>query len=162
MITLRPATADDERLLLAWANEPTTRAAGFRPAEIAPDEHHRWLTARLASPTSRLYVGLRDGEPVGQVRLDRDDAGRVEVGISVAAEVRGQGLGRELLAAALDAGRGDDALAATSFVARIRPGNAASIALFEGAGFRHALTTDVDGVSCLSSSGKSSPPVSRG
>jgi RimJ/RimL family protein N-acetyltransferase len=148
-IALRPATAEDEALLLGWANDPATRAAGFRPAEIAADEHHRWLTHRLSSPNGRLFIGVRDGEPVGQIRLDADDGGRVEIGISVAPEIRGRGIGRAMLAAAVEAGRADDALAATAFVARIRPGNAASVALFEGAGFRLATTTQVDGQPCL-------------
>jgi RimJ/RimL family protein N-acetyltransferase len=149
LIALRPATTDDESMLLGWANDPTTRAAGFSPAEIGPDEHHHWLASVLGSPADRLLIGMRAKEPVGQVRLDRDDAGRVEVGISVAPEVRGQGIGRALLAAALEAGRDDDELAATGFVARIRPENAASIALFEGAGFRLATSTEVDGMACL-------------
>jgi RimJ/RimL family protein N-acetyltransferase len=149
VIELRPATTADEALLLGWANDPTTRAAGFRPAPIRADEHRRWLATRLGSRTARLYIGMRGDDPVGQVRLERDDDGRVEVSISVAPEVRGAGIGRALLAAALEAGRRDATLRPTAFVARIRPGNAASIALFAGADFRQVATIEVEGLTCL-------------
>jgi RimJ/RimL family protein N-acetyltransferase len=149
VITLRPVTADDEALLLRWANDPVTRAAGFRPARISSAEHHRWLAGRLTSAAGRLYIALRDGDPVGQLRLDRLAGGRVEVGIAVAPEVRGRGIGRALLQAGLDTAGEDRDLAARTFVARVRPDNGASIALFEGAGFRLAAITKVDGQPCL-------------
>jgi RimJ/RimL family protein N-acetyltransferase len=135
VITVRPATADDAELLLGWANDATTRASGFHPAPIDRVTHERWLAARLTSPHSRLYIGLEDGRPVGQVRLEAGPDCRVEVGISVAPEARGRGVGRELLTAGLAAGTADPDLDVDVFTARIRPANDASIALFTGAGF---------------------------
>lgn len=161
MIIVRPATADDAALLLGWANEPTTRAAGYHPEPIDPDTHRRWLADRLGAPGRRLYIGLDDGMPVGPVRIDIDADGRAEVGISVAPAARGRGVGRGLLAAGLaaaladtvaDAARADaDAadLPIRTFVARIRPDNAASLALFRGAGFRDAGRGTVHGEPCL-------------
>lgn len=149
MISLRRATVDDAERLLAWANDPATRAAGFRTSPIDRRTHGLWLRQRLASFTTRLYVGLDGEEPVGQVRLEADPDGRVEVGISVAHEARGRGIGRLLLDAGLEAGTTDPDLQAGAFVARIRPENAASIALFEGAGFRRIATDEVAGIACL-------------
>jgi RimJ/RimL family protein N-acetyltransferase len=148
-ITLRRASQMDESLLLAWANDPVTRAAGFAPDPITPDEHRAWLATRLRSTTSRLLIGTIGDTPIGQVRLDREHDGRVEVGISVAPEARGRGVGRRLLHSALDEARRDKGLGATGFTARIRPDNATSIALFTGAGFRRAGELDVEGVPCL-------------
>ena len=54
-----------------------------------------------------------------------------------------------MLAVALEAARRDAELAPTAFVARIRPGNAASIALFRAAGFRPYATTEIRGSPCL-------------
>src|SRR6185503_8186382 len=48
-VTLRPATAADEALLLVWANDVGTRAAGFRPDPISAEDHRRWLADRLGS-----------------------------------------------------------------------------------------------------------------
>ncbi len=149
MITVRRATAEDAEWLLAMANEPSTRAAGFHPSPIDPVTHRRWLAERLDSPSCRLFIGFEHDRPVGQVRLDADAAGRVEVGISVAADVRGQGFGRALLHVGLAAGVADPGLGARVFVARIRPGNRASVALFAGAGFEPAGTDEVAGVRCL-------------
>ena len=149
MITLRPASAADEALLLKWANDPATRAAGFRPALITPDEHHLWLSSRLSSEAGRLFIGMSQDGPIGQVRMDRDAEGRVEIGISVAPEARGRGIGKALLDAALQAASRDEDLAARAFIARIRPENPISQALFEGAGFRLLSATEVNGVPCL-------------
>jgi RimJ/RimL family protein N-acetyltransferase len=149
MISVRPATAGDADRLLAWANDPITRATGFYPAPIDSATHDRWLHDRLSSPTSRLYVGLEDGRPIGMVRLDLEADGRVEVGISVAPDSRGRGIGRALLEAGLAAGLADSDLDVAVFVARIRPENAASIALFAGAGFEPAGTDTVAATPCL-------------
>ena len=149
MITVRLATADDAALLLDWANDPTTRTAGFHRDAIDPATHRRWLAARLTSSTSRLYVGLDGERPIGQVRLEGAPDGRVEVGISVAAEARGRGIGHDLLRAGLEAGRADPDLRVDVYVARVRPDNAASIALFTGSGFLFVGSEDVNGDEAL-------------
>jgi UDP-2,4-diacetamido-2,4,6-trideoxy-beta-L-altropyranose hydrolase len=149
VITVRTATEADAERLLAWANDPATRAAGFHPSPIDPGEHERWLTARLASGSGRLFIGLDGDRPVGQVRLEADDDGRVEVGISVAPEARGRGIGRALLEAGLAAGVSDASLRVAVFVARIRADNAASVAMFRGAGFHLARSEEWVGVPSL-------------
>ena len=149
MITVRPATTADADLLLSWANDPVTRAAGFHAALIEPEVHRRWLHERLASSTGRLYIGQDDDRPIGQVRLDAFSDGRVEVGISVAPGERGRGLGRDLLRAGMAAGIADPQLRVLVYVARIRPDNEASIALFSGAGFLHVGSEDVHGQRAL-------------
>jgi len=148
-VVLRPATAADAGLLLAWANDPVTRAAGFHPEAIAIDEHERWLAARLASPATRLWIGEEDGRAVGQVRLERDEGGIAEIGISVAPEARGRGVARRLLATAIETGRADAAFGLTGFLARVRPDNAASLALFRGAGFAETGREVVNGLPCV-------------
>lgn len=149
MITVRPATLADADLLLGWANDPITRAAGFHRDAISPETHARWLRERLDSPAGRLYVGMEGERPVGQVRLDGDPDGRVEIGIAVAPSERGRGIGHDLLRAGLTAGIADPALEAALFVARIRPENAASIALFTGAGFLHVGSQQLHGQEAL-------------
>jgi RimJ/RimL family protein N-acetyltransferase len=148
-VEVRPATAADAALLLTWANDPDTRAASFHTARITSDAHAAWLARSLTLPTRRLFIGMVGEEPVGQVRLDAGDGGEAEVGISIAPERRGQGLGTDLLAAGIEAGRRDPQLAIGRFVARVRAGNEASIRLFEGAGFVLRETGRCDGAPCL-------------
>ena len=150
MITLRSAREADAELLLGWANDPVTRAAGFHRRPIDAATHARWLSERLADPRSRLFIGLDEHDrPVGQVRLDAGPDGRAEVSISVAHEARGRGVGLELLRAGLEAGRADGSLRVDVYVARIRPQNVASIRLFERVGFLHVGSEDVAGEEAL-------------
>lgn len=146
-LRLRTVEASDADLLLAWANDPDTRRASFRPALIERAGHLEWLASRLASPTTAFWIGESDGRAVGQVRLEQQADGVAEVSITVAPQARGAGIGRELLAAAVaEAGR---ALPVGTLRARVRADNVPSLALFEALGFRargHALC---DGVSCI-------------
>lgn len=132
-LRLRPAVESDAARLLEWANDPVTRSASFHSAAIAPAEHERWLAERLASPSSTLWIGELDGLPIGQVRIELDPAGVGEVGISVAPLARGMGVGRRLLNVALS--EASRSLPVTAFLARVRPGNERSLALFRAAGF---------------------------
>ncbi len=133
-VSVRPATADDEALLLAWANDPAARAAGFAPDPIPPDVHHRWLARRLADPTAgRIWIGEEGGRPVGMVRVEPADDGLLVVSVSVAAAERGGGRSGPLLEAGLVAARAAEP--GRRFRAWIRPSNGASVRLFRGAGF---------------------------
>jgi RimJ/RimL family protein N-acetyltransferase len=149
VVEVRPATTADAALLLTWANDSDTRAASFHPARIETEAHVTWLAETLTLPTRRLFIGLLDGQPIGQVRLDLTGSGQAEVGISVAPERRGQGLGSRLLAAGLEAGRRDRAFGVERFVARVRVGNEASMRLFERAGFALRETGTCEGMPCL-------------
>ena len=148
-VTVRPAVTRDGDLLLAWANDPATRAQSFQPDLIDAATHERWLANRVASASSRLLIGLEGSTPIGQVRFDRSPDGAVEVGISVAAQARNRGLGSGLLAAGLAAARLDGSLGVRTFVARIRLDNDVSAALFRGAGFRLVEASVCDGIPCL-------------
>ena len=71
-ISLRPATAADEALLLRWANDPQVRANSFSPEPIAPSDHHHWFQRGLANPNRLLLIATAaDGCPIGQIRFDR-------------------------------------------------------------------------------------------
>ena len=134
MLILRSATEDDEQRLLEWRNEAATRAASFTSGEISPQDHRRWFRRKLADASCRLLIAEEFGKAVGQVRLDRVDAEVAEISIALAAESRGRGLGREALRlAAADAAK---ELGARRLVARVKPANAQSVAVFQAAGYR--------------------------
>jgi RimJ/RimL family protein N-acetyltransferase len=138
-VTVRPVAATDAGRLLAWANDPITRTVSFQNDLISVETHERWLAARLASTTTRFYIGRLDEVPIGQVRFERQPGGLVEISISIAPEARGRGLGRHLLAAGLAAAQAAPAIGGRLYVARVRAENAPSIALFEATGFVRRL-----------------------
>jgi RimJ/RimL family protein N-acetyltransferase len=148
-VTVRLATPQDVDLLLAWANDPATRAQSFRAERIEAAAHELWLAEKLVSPSSRLFIGLEGTTPIGQVRFDRHRDGALEVGISVAGPARSRGLGHALLAAAIEAARLDESLGVRAFVARIRLDNDVSAALFRAAGFRFVEQSVCNGIPCL-------------
>ena len=71
-ISLRPADAGDEALLLRWANDPQVRASSFSPDLIARSDHHYWFRQGLADPNRLFLIATAaDGCPIGQIRFDR-------------------------------------------------------------------------------------------
>jgi RimJ/RimL family protein N-acetyltransferase len=123
------ATEADSALLLAWRNDSQTRAWSRTTDPVSPADHETWLTRVLADPDRRLLVAELDGKPVGTVRFDRD-GGAWEVSITVAPEARGRRLAVPILLAA------ERALAPATVRANVHRDNAASLALFERAGYR--------------------------
>lgn len=142
----REARADDEALLLQWANDPEARRHAFNPVAIAPRGHHQWFTARLARPGDCRILIARSpaGTPVGQVRLERDGPSWT-VSYSLDPAFRGLRLARALLAGAIDALRA--VASARVLVAWVKPDNAASLQTFRGMGFEESRASHqgVDG-----------------
>ena len=145
-LALRRATIEDAELLFGWANDLGTRAASFHPTSIPWEGHVAWLSSRLASPASRLYIASEDGVPAGQVRFELGEDGEAEVSIAVAPGARGRGVGRRLLVAGIAAVAEESFTA--SVLARVRTDNPASAALFRGAGFAEVGPSTCAGLSC--------------
>ena len=71
-ISLRPAIAADESMLLHWANDPQVRANSFSSDPIEPEDHHHWFQKGLTDPNRLLLIAMAaDGCPIGQIRFDR-------------------------------------------------------------------------------------------
>lgn len=129
----------DAELLWRWANDPETRRNAFNKAPIVYADHVAWLTARLASRETRIWVFTDGDEPVGQVRFDL--AGEVaEIDISVAPARRGRGYGTAML---------NEAVRRLQTEAeRVRPRatvlehNLPSLLLFKACGFTEAGTVE--------------------
>ena len=138
-LTLRPATALDGEDLLAWRNDPLTRANSLDTAEVTRDHHFAWLERVLDDPGRVLLIAERDGVRLGMVRFDACAADQWRVSISVAPAARGRGLGQALLRTAivrLERRRGSATL-----YAEIRAANQPSRRIFQACGF---VATDRD------------------
>jgi RimJ/RimL family protein N-acetyltransferase len=128
---LRPAAFDDAERLLAWRNDPVTRANSRRQHMLNWDE----LSAVPSGVTRETYIAESDGTAVGTVSLDYADD-ECELSWTVAPEARGRGIGRDLVAAAIATAR------APSLIAMIKPGNTSSRRIAQSLGFILAETRD--------------------
>lgn len=131
-VTVRRAVLEDAPLLHAWRNDPTTRQASRSSDEIPWDDHVRWVDRVLHDPARQLYVAERTGVPIGTVRWDHLGGRNWEVSITVAPQVRGQGLAVPMLRAGEDALRVDGG---ARLIATVHIDNVPSRRLFERAGY---------------------------
>lgn len=136
-LRLRRATLADAPRLLAWRNDPDTRAASHDAAEVPADDHLAWLARVLADPGRQLWLAWLGEQAVGTVRADRP-AGALETTLSwtIAPEWRGRGLGVAMLRLALPR-------CAAPLHAEVKSGNRASARIAEAAGL--ALHGEADG-----------------
>lgn len=135
MIALRPFERSDAYPLWLWANDPTTRRASGDRAEIAWEDHRRWLEALLASDLAVGFLAMEHDRPVGSIRFDtRDRWATARLSYLIAPEARGRGLGGELLRL------GCERLLAVhpdaELEAQVRGDNEASARLFRRLGWR--------------------------
>jgi UDP-2,4-diacetamido-2,4,6-trideoxy-beta-L-altropyranose hydrolase len=96
-IWLRRAENQDCRRYFDWANDPLVRAQSLTSDPVQWESHQEWFARQLVSADARLWIGMRDERPVGQVRWNRNSSGEWVVSFSVAAEARGSGVGKELI-----------------------------------------------------------------
>jgi UDP-2,4-diacetamido-2,4,6-trideoxy-beta-L-altropyranose hydrolase len=96
-LRLRRVGEGDSRLLWEWANDPEVRAVSFSTAQIAWDDHVRWLRGKLDDPGCYFYLAL-DGEglPVGQIRFDINGQ-RATISVSMESNSRGLGYGSRVI-----------------------------------------------------------------
>jgi len=139
-LRLRAAGREDLRLTWEWANDSETRAVSFSTAPIPWESHVQWFETRLAHASHRIFIAENgEGKPVGTVRFELAPDHAV-VSVSIDPAQRGEGFGRWLIhLGSREIFRERDVKAVHAF---IKPGNAASVRAFEGAGFQlHSSTT---------------------
>lgn len=130
-VTLRAATIADSALMLAWQSAPGIRQYARNPAAPRPQEHDRWLRAKLDDADCVFNIVLSGEEPVGILRFDKiSTGGGYEISILIAADRHGSGIG----GCALELGK--RLLPAARISATIHAENLPSIRMFERAGYR--------------------------
>lgn len=103
---VRAARADDSARLFAWRNDPTTVAMSGTGSPVAWQDHAAWYQAALAATTRAIFIGEQNGVAIGTVRFDEAKTrNEAEVSINLAPEIRGRGMSRPLLNAAMRAYR---------------------------------------------------------
>jgi UDP-2,4-diacetamido-2,4,6-trideoxy-beta-L-altropyranose hydrolase len=130
-ISVRNATHDDCELYWYWANDPLVRKNAFRQESIGWEDHQQWFTNKLADDDSILLLIESDQIPVGQVRFDYSGS-FYTVDYSIAKQFRGLGLGKIILAKAIDLLRQEPSFI---LVGDVKENNSASKKVFEQLGF---------------------------
>ncbi|MFN3585653.1 GNAT family N-acetyltransferase [Phenylobacterium sp.] len=100
IVEFEPRHAEAFRTLNeAWISRRFTLEAKDR--EVLNDPQ-----GKIIDKGGRIFIAVRDGEPVGCVALIRMDDGGYEVAkMTVSEDVRGSGLGRRLMERCIEAGR---------------------------------------------------------
>lgn len=146
-VFVRPAAECDQRLIWEWANDPQVRAASFSTEPIPWESHVVWFAEKLAARnTHLLMVQTIDDQPIGQIRFDVTDQ-EADLHISLAKGKRGAGLAVPAIQAALC--RLFASRECECVHAYVKPENAASIRVFEKAGFERMEMETVKGHSAL-------------
>jgi RimJ/RimL family protein N-acetyltransferase len=140
-VAIRPADADDRRLLFEWANDPVTRTQSFSTEPVDWATHCEWFAQVLRATHRRLYVVTCAGDgadavPIGQVRFDATPAGDAHVSVSLASAWRGRGLAADAIRMATHAYV--DERRVRRILAFIKPQNLASRGAFVKAGYQEA------------------------
>lgn len=130
-VRLRATEASDAEILFSWQRDPETRRYARNPEPPAWDEHVAWLEAKLEDDDCLFTMIEHGGRPCGFVRLDRVSESR-EVSIITAPEERRTGIAQAALGLARDLVPGGN------IIAYVKPENAASLALFQAAGYQPA------------------------
>ena len=140
-ITIRQATIDDARAMVAYLADLVGEGLDTIALRTAPrleDQREFIERARLAD-SAAIWLAVRGVVVVGLLdlwggaRADTRHLGRV--GLSVARDFRGQGLGRRLLQAAINQAR--DWPGFCRLELECVPWNAPAIGLYESLGFLH-------------------------
>jgi RimJ/RimL family protein N-acetyltransferase len=143
MLKFRQAERTDCQLIWRWANESQVRAVSFSTAPIPWEDHVDWFEARLADPHCIFLIATNEtGSSIGQVRFDLD-RNTATISVSVAPEVRGQGIGPRLIR--LAAQRVFRDYEVDMILAYIKPDNLASIQAFRKAGFSGGQVVQYNG-----------------
>lgn len=140
-LSFRYATETDVDLYFKWASDETVRLNSFNQSVIIYENHVNWFLSKLKDENCFFYLFMQEGQPVGQVRIQKGE--ETIIGISIDAAFRGKSLSSAMLKLACDDFLNkypDD-----SIVAYIKVENIASYNSFKKAGFDKEEMVTVSG-----------------
>lgn len=125
---LRQATIDDALLLFNWVNDEAVRLNSINQEAVLWENHLKWLTSKLNSNHSFIYI-LTDGkEDYGQIRIDKDSNWWM-IDYSIDVNYRGKGFGTLIVNLLVEKNKN------FNFKAFVKQNNLSSIHVFVKLGF---------------------------
>lgn len=137
-LKLRKINKEDCKILFEWTNDPSVRKNAFNTEPVKWEEHQKWFATKLQNENDEIFLFLKDGEPVGQIRFEKEED-YWKLSYSIAKEHRGHGLGKELVELGLNEVQG-------KVKAWVKKDNPASLKVFDRIGFRREANGEEDAV----------------
>lgn len=131
-LVFRMANEGDMLQYYEWANEEEVRSNSYSNDKISFEKHREWFLKKLNSDDCYFYLFLLNGEPIGQVRIDKNDQETV-IGISIDKNHRGKSFGEKMLVQSTNDYLSEHKSA--TLIAYIKEENIASLKSFRKAGF---------------------------
>lgn len=71
-LMIRPAVIEDAPLLLSWVNSADSlRWKQNTVGPVSSMEHKNWLRTRLADPSTKIWIIVKNSVDIGQIRLEK-------------------------------------------------------------------------------------------
>ena len=138
-LLVREATPADAEALAVLGRAVGSEAEGWLITDRnwrSPSDERRYLKSLRRYPHAAVFVAEADGQVVGRLSVARDQHPAsphvADLGLMVAADQRGRGIGRALLVAAVDWAR---EIGVTKLELHVFPWNEPAIRLYERFGF---------------------------
>ena len=130
----RDIKKSDFSLLLNWRNDEQVLRNSFDSNLISEEDHRAWFEYKLSDKNTKFFIfETIQNIPIGQVRLENDNDQWL-IDFSVDSNFRGLGLGFVFLNKVIKIFQNE------KFIAKVKPGNSASIKTFEKLGFQEGLS----------------------
>lgn len=94
---MREANRNDIDLFFSWVNDIEVRDNAFCTEIIGYNDHLRWFERKLADENCLIFIYYADGNPVGQVRIEKECDCAV-IDYSIDHTHRNKGIAKRMLA----------------------------------------------------------------
>ncbi|BCY28674.1 GNAT family N-acetyltransferase [Flavobacterium okayamense] len=145
-ISFRKPTANDLKLYFDWANDKNVRMNSYQSNEISLEQHSQWFLNKLNDDSCFMYLFENHiGNPIGQVRIQKQNEQEAIIGISNDEKHRGKGYATKMLIAATENFLNENSSCLVN--AFIKVENTASEKAFQKAGFKLTEIVNYEGFS---------------
>ncbi|VXC13184.1 Protein N-acetyltransferase, RimJ/RimL family [Flavobacterium sp. 9AF] len=97
-ITFRKASEEDLILYFNWANDLAVRENSYQSELISLENHTNWFLNKIKDPNCNMYLFENHiNQPIGQVRVQKQENNEAIIGISNDNQHRGKGYATKML-----------------------------------------------------------------
>ena len=133
-LRFRGIRESDAETIVAWRSDPANYRFFFNAKPITLEEHLAWFDRYLGDLTRYDFMMMGEGEPIGTAGLSSIASGSCEISYMIGdVEARGKGYAKETVRRLTEVAFNE--LGVEEVVARVVPGNDASVAVLMRSGF---------------------------